>query len=68
MPVLDAAALEIDPEGMALLRSVLQTGRRRKRASMTPLRFGHAPACDGPAGVLPPVAKAVPRILEQATH
>jgi len=30
MPVLDAKALEADVEGMALLRSVLQTGRRRK--------------------------------------
>ena len=28
MPFLDAAALETDPDGAALLRSVLDTGRR----------------------------------------
>ena len=28
MPVLDAKALDADPEGVALLRSVLDTGRK----------------------------------------
>ena len=31
MPHLDAAALETDPDGAALLRSVLATGRRGRR-------------------------------------
>jgi hypothetical protein len=32
MPVLNAEALETDPEGMELLRSVLRTGRRKAPA------------------------------------
>jgi hypothetical protein len=38
MPVLDAKVLETDPEGVALLRSVLQTGRCRKWPASRPLR------------------------------
>lgn len=42
MPVLDAKALENDPEGMELLRSVLQTGRGRKRLISAAPGAGHA--------------------------
>jgi hypothetical protein len=34
MPHLDAAALETDPDGAALLRSVLDTGRRGSDAAI----------------------------------
>ncbi|CAA9314422.1 MAG: hypothetical protein AVDCRST_MAG90-676 [uncultured Microvirga sp.] len=37
MPVLDAKALETYPDGVALLRSVLQTGRCRKWPASAPL-------------------------------
>jgi hypothetical protein len=50
MPHLDAAALETDPDGTALLRSVLDTGLRGRRRDFEdlladedePLGFGRA--------------------------
>lgn len=42
MPVLDAKALDNDPEGMELLRSVLQTGKGRKRLMTAAPGAGHA--------------------------
>lgn len=46
MPVLDARALETDPEGMALLADVLRPAKRAKRkaARRWPLPTHEAPA------------------------
>ena len=46
MPIFDAAALDLDPQGVLLLRSVLKTGRpgrRRKLAHLSGARKPFAP-------------------------
>lgn len=56
MPVLDAIALDSDPHGVVLLRSVLADGRRDRR----PRANAFVPACElRPASTaLPPAALA----------
>ena len=52
MPVLDANALDIDPEGMSLLRSVLDTGRRAKRRKVEDLLVRYAPRPAEAVGIM----------------
>jgi hypothetical protein len=68
MPVLDAKALETDPEGCALLRSVLQSGRRRK-PPMIPTTTAAEPDAQRPAKrrAKPPL-KAAAMVLAEAAH
>jgi hypothetical protein len=66
MPVLDAKALETDPEGMELLRAVLQSGRRRKPAP-PPRTEGQALA-DAIRRPAPRPRKPMPTSLIEASH
>ena len=67
MPVLDAKALETDPEGCALLRSVLQSGRKRK-SPMAPAVTPAAPDAQRPPTrrTKPPLEIAAMALAEAA--
>lgn len=68
MPVLDAKVLETDPEGVALLRAVLQTGRRRKRPISAPPGFDLSSTLPDRWAGPPQTPKPSPRLLMEACH
>jgi hypothetical protein len=54
MPTLDASFLETDPNGAAMLRSVLDTGRRGRRRKVKSLVAGKRWEKVSPASVAAP--------------
>lgn len=66
MPVLDARALDTDPEGMALLADVLRPAkraRRRKALRRWPAPEAAEPPRGRPAGDLEPLDAVAPKVL-----